>query len=158
MALVHDHANLHNRVLVKKGRPLFDYKLSKESIESLAKSQRAIARIYFAAGCEQVQLNLSSKTLLTPDDLDSLDELVRPENYRRGRTTLSTAHLMGGCRMGADPRESVCDSRGRVHGSDWLFVADASLFPSCSRTNPYHTIMALADRVAEGIMNDMKGA
>lgn len=33
----------------------------------------------------------------------------------------------------------------------WLRVADASLFPDSLEINPNVTIMALADRVAEGI-------
>jgi len=53
--------------------------------------------------------------------------------------------------MGQGPATSVCDARGQVHGLPWLFVADASLFPACAGINPYVTIMALADRVAEGI-------
>jgi choline dehydrogenase-like flavoprotein len=36
----------------------------------------------------------------------------------------------------------------------WLRVADASLFPDALEINPYVTIMALADRVAEGIKLD----
>jgi cholesterol oxidase len=45
----------------------------------------------------------------------------------------------------------VTNDRGKVHGLDWLYVADGSLFPGSSGVNPYVTIMALADRVAEGI-------
>jgi choline dehydrogenase-like flavoprotein len=48
----------------------------------------------------------------------------------------------------------VTDSYGRVHGMPWLRVADASLFPDSLEINPYLTIMALADRVAEGIRQD----
>jgi choline dehydrogenase-like flavoprotein len=53
--------------------------------------------------------------------------------------------------MGTDPATSVTDAWGQVHGVPWLFVADASLFPMCSEINPYVTIMALADRVAERV-------
>jgi choline dehydrogenase-like flavoprotein len=35
-----------------------------------------------------------------------------------------------------------------------LRVADSSLFPDALEINPYVTIMALADRVAEGIRSD----
>jgi choline dehydrogenase-like flavoprotein len=56
---------------------------------------------------------------------------------------------MGGCGMG-----TVTDSRGIVNGLPWLRVADASLFPDSLEINPYLTIMALADRVAEGIRQD----
>ena len=61
---------------------------------------------------------------------------------------------MGGCAMG-QPHGAVTDSYGRVHGVPWLRVADASLFPDALEINPYLTIMALADRVAEGIRDDI---
>jgi choline dehydrogenase-like flavoprotein len=57
--------------------------------------------------------------------------------------------------MGASARDSVTDAWGRVHGHPWLRVADASLFPDSLEINPYLTIMALADRVAEGVMEDL---
>lgn len=56
--------------------------------------------------------------------------------------------------MGRSAADSVTDSYGRVHGMPWLRVADASLFPDSLEINPYLTIMALADRVAEGIRQD----
>ncbi len=62
---------------------------------------------------------------------------------------------MGGCGMGRTARDSVTDSMGRVHGHPWLRVADASLFPDCLEINPYLTVMALADRVSEGLLDDM---
>ena len=72
-------------------------------------------------------------------------------HFLAGRTSVSAAHLMGGCGMGSGADGSVTDAWGRVHGVPWLFVADSSLFPQCSQINPYVTVMALADRVAEGI-------
>jgi choline dehydrogenase-like flavoprotein len=56
--------------------------------------------------------------------------------------------------MGLTADDSVTDSYGRVHGAPWLFVADASLFPDSIEINPYLTIMALADRVAQRIRQD----
>ena len=52
------------------------------------------------------------------------------------------------------PHSAVTDSYGRVHGVPWLRVADSSLFPDALEINPYLTVMALADRVAEGIRGD----
>ncbi len=54
--------------------------------------------------------------------------------------------------MGRSNRDSVTDSWGRVHTIPWLRVADASLFPDSVEINPYLTIMALADRVADGLL------
>lgn len=52
------------------------------------------------------------------------------------------------------PGTGVTDSRGRVHGIPWLRVADSSLFPDSLEINPYLTVMALADRAAEGVRQD----
>lgn len=54
--------------------------------------------------------------------------------------------------MGQTKSDSVTDSFGQVHGHPWLYVADGSLFPQSSHVNPYLTIMALADRIAENIV------
>jgi choline dehydrogenase-like flavoprotein len=50
----------------------------------------------------------------------------------------------------------VTDGWGRVHDLPWLRVADTSLFPDSLEINPYLTIMALADRVAEGIRTEAR--
>ena len=56
--------------------------------------------------------------------------------------------------MGRAATDSVTDAWGRVHGVPWLSVADASLFPDSVEINPYLTIMALADRVAERLRSE----
>src|SRR4051794_37501138 len=59
------------------------------------------------------------------------------------------AHLMGGCRMGSAPDESVIDADHRVWGMENLFVCDGSVMPTQGSANPALTIMALASRLAE---------
>lgn len=63
-------------------------------------------------------------------------------------------HQAGTCRMGDDPRSSVTDSWGRVHGHDNLFIADGSLHVTNGGFNPVLTILALAFRVGEGIITN----
>jgi choline dehydrogenase-like flavoprotein len=62
------------------------------------------------------------------------------------------AHLVGGCRMGFSPDDSVVDSSHRVWGIDNLFVVDGSVMPTQGAANPALAIMALADRCA-GLMH-----
>jgi gluconate 2-dehydrogenase alpha chain len=57
-------------------------------------------------------------------------------------------HIMGGMRMGTDPRTSVTDAIGRVHDLDNVVVADGSVFPTSGSHNPTLTIMATALRNA----------
>jgi choline dehydrogenase-like flavoprotein len=59
---------------------------------------------------------------------------------------------MGTARLGTDPGTAVCDPTGAVYDTAGLFVADASLFPAPLGVNPMLTIMALATRVAAGII------
>jgi choline dehydrogenase-like flavoprotein len=65
-------------------------------------------------------------------------------------------HHMGTTRMGGDPKTSVTDGDGRVHGLGNLFVAGSSLFPTGSWANPTLTIVALALRTAERISTELK--
>ena len=79
-------------------------------------------------------------------------------DFRPNRGTVFSAHQMGTARMGADPRQHVCDPDGRVRTGAGgrapvasLYVADASLFPTAIGVNPMITVMALARRVARTV-------
>jgi choline dehydrogenase-like flavoprotein len=65
-------------------------------------------------------------------------------------------HHMGTTRMGTDPKSSVTDADGRVHGLGNLWVAGSSLFPTGGWANPTLTIVALALRSAETISAELK--
>jgi choline dehydrogenase-like flavoprotein len=64
------------------------------------------------------------------------------------------AHLVGGCRMGRSPHDSVIDSDHRVWGVPNLFVADGSVMPTQGSANPALTIMALASRLARRLADN----
>ncbi len=60
-------------------------------------------------------------------------------------------HPGGGCRMGRDPATSVCDSHGRTHDHENLFVVGAPTTPTGGCTNGTLTFVALTLRSAEEI-------
>jgi choline dehydrogenase-like flavoprotein len=62
------------------------------------------------------------------------------------------AHLIGGCRMGTAPENSMVDCHHRVWGVPNLFVSDGSVCPTQGSANPALTIMALSSRFAEGLV------
>jgi choline dehydrogenase-like flavoprotein len=58
-------------------------------------------------------------------------------------------HLLGTARMGDDPATSVLDRWNRTHDVPNLYVVDGSCFVTSSGVNPTSTIVALALRAAE---------
>lgn len=58
-------------------------------------------------------------------------------------------HHAGTTRMSSHPADGVVDANCRVHGTDNLFVAGASVFPTAGFANPTLTILALSLRLAE---------
>lgn len=60
-----------------------------------------------------------------------------------------TAHLLGTCRMGDDPKTSVIDKYHRAHDVPNLFICDGSSLVTSGRGQPTCTIQALAYRAAD---------
>jgi cholesterol oxidase len=96
-----------------------------------------------------------------------MDQYARAFNGRFRAFTPArnyTAHPLGGCRMGASAASGVVNHRGEVFDPTagmatravhpGLYVADASIIPTALGNNPLLTIAALAERVAELIVDD----
>lgn len=86
-------------------------------------------------------------------------ETFSPQFVQQGRVQVMppgrSYHEAGTLRMGADPRASATDERGRLHGVDNLYVADAALFPSVGIANPMLTVTALGYHVADSLARDL---
>ncbi len=153
LVLACDKAVPGNRVSVdRSGKPVVHYRFTPETVASLVRATRASAKIFFSAGAIRVHAPSANPPLLEAADANRIDERIDERHFRPGKISVSAAHLMGGCGMGRGSEDSVTDAFGRIHGFPWLRVADSSLFPDSLEINPYLTIMALADRVAEGVL------
>jgi choline dehydrogenase len=64
------------------------------------------------------------------------------------RATHSAAHPVGTCRIGTGG-SSVVDPSLRVHGTERLRVADASVMPSVIGANTNATVLAIAEKAAD---------
>jgi len=109
----------------------------------------AMAEIQFAAGAREVMpLHEGASPLAswaaTKSAIGSL-----PMEALRARVV--SAHVMGGCAMGSDPRVSVVDEAGRHHQLANVSVHDGSLFPTSLGANPQLTIYAVAARLSAGL-------
>ena len=152
LILVHDEAEYDNRISIdKKGNSIINYTVSNKTRVSLIKALREATRIFLAAGCEKALIPASDRMPITASDIDDMENIIADKNLNFSKTPLSSAHPQGGCRMGSDPDLSVCDVNGKVYGTESIYVADASLFPTSVKVNPYETVMLFAKWVAENI-------
>ena len=83
-----------------------------------------------AAGWGRLQSDLNEHADVWPMDYDA-------------------SHHMGATRMGADPATSVTTRDCRLHTTDTVCLAGASLFPTSGCANPTYTLVALALRLGD---------
>jgi choline dehydrogenase-like flavoprotein len=132
------------------GRPLAFYQMADSDAERLVRGTALLSELLFAAGARRIVLPFEGvPDLHSPDDVKALRERRVPKHLME----VMTVHLMGTAAMGGDPKRHVCDEYGRVRGWNNLWVADASLFPSPIGVNPMETIMSLATRNAERMLD-----
>jgi len=62
-------------------------------------------------------------------------------------------HELGTARMGSDPKRSVLDPFNQVHDVSNLFVMDGACFVSSGCQNPTITMMALAGRACDRLVD-----
>jgi choline dehydrogenase-like flavoprotein len=67
-------------------------------------------------------------------------------------TMRGTRHHIGTTRMAEGALEGVVDRNCKVFGMANLFVAGSSVFPTCGKGSPTLAIIALAERLADHVM------
>jgi choline dehydrogenase-like flavoprotein len=136
------------------GGPLISYSLNRNDADRTAKGMGIIAEIFLAAGAKEVLTGLPGfPTVKSQADLQAL----REARFSPGAFKLMAFHPMGTARMGSDPQTSVVDSWGEAHEVPGLYVADGSVFPTCTGVNPQISIMAFATRTATRIVERLGG-
>lgn len=131
------------------GNPVVHYTLDAADMHRFREGMKLLAMQHFAAGAKSIIPGISGMPYeLLPGQVKLLDDA--PLDPRKYIAILS--HLFGGCVMGNDEKTSVTDGLGRVHGTQGLVVADASVIPTNLGVNPQHTIMALAQVFADALL------
>lgn len=128
------------------GSPVLDYRMTDYTWDGVRRAFHSMAEIQFAAGAKAVlPLHADAGYAKTPAEAKRLIDDLSLEIYR---TRLGSAHVMGGCAMGEDPRQAVTDSLGRHHQLSNLSIHDGSLFPTSIGANPQLSIYGLTAKLA----------
>ena len=159
ISLLRDHG--HGRVTVDRaGAAMPSYSLADEVDLSNARlGIAAQARLHEAGGALHIHPSVANGPAWhAGDDLDAFIERTQRIPMRAAARRLFSAHQMGTCRMGTDPRTSVANPWGELHDTAGVWIGDASAFPTATGTNPMITIMALAHRNAQAIAASVPSA
>ena len=135
------------------GAPVLDYPLTPYLWDGVRRAFRTMAEIQFAAGATSV-MPIHDKGLAYARFADArvaIDGLMLAPLV----TPVFSAHVMGGCAFGPNPREAAVDPRGRYHHLANLYVLDGSLFPTSIGANPQLSIYAFAARLADGLAAEL---
>jgi choline dehydrogenase-like flavoprotein len=82
-----------------------------------------------------------------------MEDLLRAAGAEEVISIDRFAHLVGGCRMAADEESGVVDRNLRSFAVPNLYIVDGSVLPTQGAANPALTIMALAARCADHLVN-----
>ena len=128
------------------GSPVLDYRISDYLWAGMRHALLVMAEVQFAAGAKLVMpLHEDAKPYRNWLDAKRALEAMPMQTLR---TRVASAHVMGGCTMGADPHTSVTRSDGRHHQLENLWVFDGSVFPTSIGANPQLSIYAMVARNA----------
>lgn len=151
----HEEASGGQVKLRDDGSPSLDYPLTPYIMDGARHALLAMAELQFAAGARLV-LPLHEQAR-EQADWASARRSIQELDMRPHLTKVLSAHVMGGCGLGADESLGVA----RPDGGHWqienLSIHDGSLFPTSIGANPQLSIYAIANRLAQGLVRRLTG-
>ncbi|KAK1827783.1 hypothetical protein QBC39DRAFT_418960 [Podospora conica] len=153
------------------GKPLIHYTVSPFDAGHILEGIVGLAKITYVTGAREILPfvpGVEPFVCPTAEDGEPAERSVNDPAFVEWLATLkaatltppfppfTSAHQMGTCRMSSHAGGGVVDPKGRVWGTQGLYVADASVFPSASGVNPMVTVMAIADCIARGVAADLE--
>jgi choline dehydrogenase-like flavoprotein len=138
-----------NRVVWNESerRPAIHYRLPSDDRPRFRFAVQKGVEVMFASGAKEVLL--PSEERLGPLELPRFKnaaEAVHCQSlaFARDATILAGSHCQATVKMGADPKNSVVNSRCESHQVRNLLVCDGSSFPGSCGANPMVSILTLA--------------
>jgi choline dehydrogenase-like flavoprotein len=143
------------RVRVRSdGSTRITYRLTRSDARKLHFGIARAAEIFFAAGAREVYSQVRGMPVIERGRVADFEAADPPP----GALRLEAFHPMGTASMAADPKRGVTGPDGSVHGTEDLYVADASLLPTSLGVNPMMTVIAMSAHVSRGLADRLSGA
>jgi choline dehydrogenase-like flavoprotein len=140
--------------LADDGTPVLDYPQNDYLWNGVRRAMTAMADIQFAAGAKSVMPVHGDGAVFTR--ANDAKAAIAGFDLRPRVTPVISAHVMGGCALGPDPRRAAVDLSGRYHHLANLHVLDGSLFPTSIGANPQLSVYGIVAKLASGLAAAMK--
>jgi len=131
------------------GSPVLDYRLDEFFWDGARRALASMAEIQFAAGAKSVMP--SHAPVASYSSWAAAKAGIAGLALEPLQTSVVSAHVMGGCAFGPDPKRAVTDPTGRHHHLENLYVLDGSLFPTSIGANPQLSIYGITAKLATGL-------
>lgn len=128
------------------GQPVLDYPVDDYLLEGVRRSWNIMLEMQFATGCSSARP--AHKQARHYKSWKEAKAAVAELQCVPHKVTVGSAHVMGGCAMGDDPKRSVTNCDGKYHHLDNLYVMDGSLFPTSIGANPQLSIYGLVYKIS----------
>jgi choline dehydrogenase-like flavoprotein len=144
-----------NVELRSDGTPVLDYPLNDYLWDGARRALATMAEIQFAAGAKAVMPVRPAAASYA--NWREAEEAIGGLRLGPQAATVVSAHVMGGCPFGPNPKRAVVDLAGRHHQIENLHVLDGSIFPTSVAANPQLSIYAITAKLATGLARTLGG-
>lgn len=123
-----------------------DYPLTDAFWRAARRAYASMAELQFAAGANKVLPISEGMPYLS--NWSEAKQAIANMDLAPLKTVVASAHVMGGCPLGEDPKMSMVNSYGESHYFENLSVMDGSIFPTSLGANPQLSIYGITARNA----------
>ena len=161
IVLVRDRST--GRVTIdREGNPVVRYSMDRGDRETMVRGIVESARIHVAAGARSVWSLHNAPCEIPPregrigvSEVEAFAIRVHELGIKPNALALFTPHAMGSVPMGA-PDRMPTKPTGQLRSLRNLFIGDASVLPTPPGVNPMITIMAMARRTADFVLQALR--
>ncbi len=137
------------------GSAVLDYPLTDYVLDGARRAFWSMAELQFEAGAQEVMVGheLAGSATSWSQARETINRLAMKPLL----TKVVSAHVMGGCALGAKPEHGVVQPDGTHWQLQNVSVLDGSIFPTSIGANPQLSVYGITHRLAAGLAKRLTG-
>ena len=130
--------------------PIVYYNINDDELDAMKSGIQKALKYFEYKNVDKIFLLFKDKIKYDSANIQKvMDEIKKPSQLNLG-----AVHILGGIPFGENTQNTLCNSYGELRGYSNLYVNDSSLICANLLKNPQGTVMAIAKRNIENIMNN----